>query len=97
MQEHRFDSKGIEDVNLTLVHDAEKYTDKMFSLDLTDGNGNELCVLLDGIQVGDIIADAKGAGLPVGWESPDGMPRIQNPDGSCPVGWKEEAGPKPEN
>ena len=91
----KFDPTSIDDMHLVLAHDAERYTDKMFRLELTDGDGNELCVHLDGIQVGDIIADARDAGLPVEWESPDGMPRIQNPDGSWSLGWKEETEPKP--
>lgn len=75
-----FDPKGIDEVTLELVHDADQYVDKMFSLNFTDGDGRQMKAELDGIQIGDIIADAKAAGLPVEWPYPDGVPRRRSPD-----------------
>lgn len=63
----KFDPTAIEDASLSLVRDANFYMDKLFSLDFIDGDGNELRVQLDGIQVGDIVADAAEAGLPIKW------------------------------
>ena len=55
-----------DDLSLELVRDAESYLNKQFVLTLTDGDGRTTEVVLDGIQVGDIIADARdGGGLPV--------------------------------
>jgi hypothetical protein len=62
--------------------DSDSYADKLFVLELIDCEGNSFEIHMDGIQVGDIIADAREAGLPVEWPYPDGVPRVQNPDGS---------------
>lgn len=59
---------------LSLVREAPKYADNLFILDVTDEDGNRYEIHLDAIQAGDIIADARDAGLPVEWPYPDGMP-----------------------
>ena len=64
-----------DEVSLELATDAKRYTDKQFLLNITDGNGRIYEVVLDGIQLGDIIADARDAGMPVEWPYLDGMPR----------------------
>lgn len=64
-----------DDQHLVLVQDAEAYVDKQFILEITDGDGAEFAIHLDGIQVGDIIADARDAGLPAQWPYIDGIPR----------------------
>ena len=64
----------VDDQELVLVHDDKDYTNKVFLLRLTDSDGMQLEIELDGIMVGDIIADARDAGMPVGWEFWDGTP-----------------------
>jgi|GEM_PF-5517464 len=55
----RIDS--VEDLTLELTKDSEDcYFHKQFILHV-----DEMEIVLDGIQVGDIIADAKDAGMPV--------------------------------
>lgn len=68
-----------DDVSLQLVRDAEFYMDKRLLLEIFDGNGRQFQVCLDGIQVGDIIADARDCGMPVGWEHADGVDRSGRP------------------
>ena len=55
-----------DNLTLELVRDAESYLNKQFVLTVTDGDGRETEIVLDGIQVGDIIVDARdGGGMPV--------------------------------
>jgi len=53
----------VEEVRLELLQDAPKYMDKMLRLVLIDTDGDEMAFDLDGIQVGDIINDARRCGI----------------------------------
>ena len=69
------DTDGIE---LELVADAESYIGKMFVLRFSYDQGQEMEIELNGVEVGDIITDARNAGVPVEWEHIDGIPKPEN-------------------
>lgn len=72
------------DQHLSLVHDAELYPEKQFILEITDPNGRTVEIALDGVQVGDLVADARDAGLPATWPFVDGVPRDEQ---NRPIGF----------
>lgn len=87
MSKRRFNPKSIDEAALSLQRDAEDYQDKIFLLELTDSDGYQLFVTLDGIMVGDLVADARDGGLPVEWPHADGINRhgCENGDHVSPV------------
>ena len=85
MPKRKFNPTSVDDMHLVLVHDDENYIRKTFCLKLTDCDGNELTIHLNGMQVGDIIADAREAGLPVEWKPMEGnaRPKEEIKKGRC--------------
>jgi hypothetical protein len=73
--EEDFDFSAIEEVSLSMGSKAKLWQDDLFILHITDCNGIELQFQIDGLQVGDIIADARDYGLPATWPFYDGVPR----------------------
>ena len=53
-----------EEVHLRLIADAEIPWDKQFELLVLNGDGIELTILLDGLDVSDILDDARRCGMP---------------------------------
>lgn len=53
-----------EEIHLRLVGDAENPAAREFELLVTDIDGTELTIRLDGVQVGDLLDDARRCGMP---------------------------------
>jgi hypothetical protein len=64
-----------EEASLEIVQKGQSYRGHRCLLEIIDVDGRVLEILLDGVQVGDIIADARNCGFPVEWPYVDGAPR----------------------
>jgi len=69
-----------DEVNLKLLKDHDHYAKKEFCLEITTTEGKQIGIHLDGIMVGDIIADAKNCGMPIESFENDGI--IRRPGGN---------------
>jgi hypothetical protein len=62
---------NLEEIRLELVSDDDRYTHKTFRINLLTGSGDMNVIDLDGIQLGDLLADAEKLGMPVAFNPPE--------------------------